>query len=38
MRIIARAYNWTPSEMDGLDVEWLSFWNTAAIAVLEGKY
>ena len=38
MRIIARAYRWTPDVLDKLDLEWLSFWNTAAIAVIEGKY
>jgi hypothetical protein len=38
MRIIAKAYGWPPSELYDFDLEWFSFWHTAAIAVIEGKY
>lgn len=37
VRIIARAYNWPPTELDKLNLRYLLFWHKAAINVLTGK-
>jgi len=38
MRIIAKAYSWTPTEMGKLTADEVRMWTRAAVSALEGKY
>lgn len=38
MRVIAKTYRWTPTEMMKLNAADLSFWFDSAKACLEGRY